>query len=844
MIKRLYDQFQPDLYRLILDINSEASKFKGAVTIEGNLIQAANSIELHSKDLVITLATIDGNEVSCNIKSDDVLELKSAASLKSGGHTVYIEFKGKITDQMHGIYPCYYDHLGKRKKLIATQFESHHAREVFPCIDEPGSKAVYEVELVTENGVEVLGNMPAIKQWTAKNRLRTRFEPTPKMSSYLLAFVIGELHCKEATTKDGVIVRSWATVAQDSSWLDFSIKEAVDYIEFFNDYFKTAYPLSKCDQVALPDFESGAMENWGLITYREVALLTDPDNPSLSSKQLIAEVVAHELSHQWFGNLVTMKWWDDLWLNESFANMISFLAVDKIHPEWKLWEDYVSNDAIAATNRDVYTDVQPVRVQVKHPSEITTLFDPAIVYAKGGKLLKALHDLLGDNVWREGLALYFKTHGYKNTSKDDLWASLQKASSLDVGKIMDVWIESPGLPKLTVEQTKNTLKISQQRLLLDGKDGDSTWSVPLIATVDIRPPMLSKKEQTFKLMSDTYVALNLSGFGHFVSDYKSADHKAYLSKMIADRSQPTVWKIQHLNELILLAKHGDTSLTEALDAVKYAAKEERASVWYLVSSIIGNARQFIEGSKRHEQLTKNLSFNLSTSNYKRLGWNYDASEASNTTHLRTAAISLMLSSEDEEAISIALSIYGKSKLKVDLPAELRSLLMSIAVKFGESHDFNDIIKLYKEAVSSEFKSDVAGALCSTKDEEQIKKLLDMMLNTKIVKTQDTMRWYVSLLRNKHARDLAWKWLKSNWNWVMENFGGGKSYDDFARYTAMFFSTPKQLKEYNAFFKPLSNDPTLKRTISIGVNEIKARVAWRERDEQNIKTWLDSNVKAK
>jgi len=279
MIKRLYEHFAPQNYDLHLKIDKEAMVFSGSVTITGELKASSSVIELHGKDLEFSYAKIDTHDAEwVEPEEHDVIQIKAHDILSEGRHIITLEFAGKITDNMHGMYPCYFEHEGKKKKLIATQFESHHAREVFPCVDEPEAKATFDVTLETAAGEEVLGNTPVNKQSDKDGVRTTQFEQTPVMSTYLLAFVAGEMHCKEATTKDGVVVRSWATPAQPASHLQYSVDEAVKILEFYNDYFETPYPLPKCDQVALPDFESGAMENWGLITYREVALLADPKN--------------------------------------------------------------------------------------------------------------------------------------------------------------------------------------------------------------------------------------------------------------------------------------------------------------------------------------------------------------------------------------------------------------------------------------------------------------------------------------------------------------------------------------------------------------------------------------
>ena len=328
-VTHLIDFFIPTHYQLALDIDRQQRHFTGQVTITGETTQADTPIKLHAKDLTITSATIDGQPASVEHNEDEIsLHLPT---LSAGTHTITLAYEAAITDSLHGLYPCYYQHDGVKKELLMTQFESHHAREVFPCIDEPAAKATFDITVTTEPGITVLGNMPVQSQQEADGRLITTFTQTPRMSTYLVALVMGELQHITGQTKDGVEVSVWATPAQAPASLDFALEHAIRSIEFFNEYFDTPYPLPKSDHVAVPDFSSGAMENWGLITYRESALLADPTTTTIADKQYIATVISHELSHQWFGNLVTMKWWDNLWLNESFANMMEYLAVDAIH---------------------------------------------------------------------------------------------------------------------------------------------------------------------------------------------------------------------------------------------------------------------------------------------------------------------------------------------------------------------------------------------------------------------------------------------------------------------------------------------------------------------------------
>jgi aminopeptidase N len=433
----------------------------GKVIINGKITdKSANEIKLHAKDLDINSILVNNEKCSYSNKDDELtIKLKS---LNNSNLEIIIEYSAKITESMHGIYPAY---PKNGMLMIGTQFESHHAREAFPCIDEPEAKATFDLH-ITSQAHTVLSNMP-VKNVHKIDSIwqKFSFETTPKMSTYLLAFITGDLQKVSTVTNNGTKISVWSSKDHDIESLVFPLEVAVKTTEFLNDYFGVEYPLPKCDHVALPDFSSGAMENWGLITYREVALIADPETVSASTKEFIATVIAHEISHQWFGNLVTMKWWDDLWLNESFATLMEYIAIDAIYPDWNVMLSFASHDALSAFRRDILPGVQPVATEVNHPDEISTLFDPSIVYAKGARLLLMAYSLVGDRNFRKGLKNYFNKHAYSNTTGDDLWYSLSKASKQDVGSIMNDWIKSPGFPYITVADKSNGLVEIRQKQL-------------------------------------------------------------------------------------------------------------------------------------------------------------------------------------------------------------------------------------------------------------------------------------------------------------------------------------------------------------------------------------------
>ncbi len=843
MLKKLLEMFQPEQYNLTLDINREAMTFSGNVEITGQLLQPTNSIDLHAKDLTIVSATINGLPASrISAEKFDVLRLTSDKEIIPGTHTVSVEFEGKITDAMQGIYPSNFEHEGKQKKLISTQFESHHAREAFPCIDEPAAKAIFDLTLLTPAGEPVLANTDILEQSTHGDRLKTTFETTPKMSTYLLAFVFGEMHCQEARTADGILVRSWASVAQPKSWLTYSLHEGVRLLEFFSEYFDTPFPLKKCDQIALPDFDAGAMENWGLVTYRETVLLADPHNRSISTEQYVSLVVAHELSHQWFGNLVTMQWWDDLWLNESFASLMEYLALDALHPDWHEWEEYTASDVIATSSRDCFKDVQPVYTEVLDPELIEALFDPAIVYAKGGRLLKMLREYIGDQAFRDGLKSYFKTYAYKNTTRNDLWEAFENASGQDIKKLMDPWLRQSGMPLLSVTQTGNKLHIEQERFVLDTKSDRTIWPIPLLADHVVTPTILEEKTDDIETENDEFIMVNQYGSGHYVTHYTEVKHQEALADKLQKQTISAEGRITLLNDMMLLARRGDSSIATALQLAIACQNEKRSAVWDMMTNIFASARLLVEGDSETEGQLKDRLAHLSRPLYKELGWDDNASDDPNQTHLRTIMISNLLAAKDQEAIKSALELYDTHKDSLQkLPGDLRTAILIAAVRHGEESVVTHLLDEYHSTQAADLQFDISVALTATERSEDAQRYFSEALGKDdFVRTQDFPRWLIRLLNNQFTRGISWAWMEENWDEIYERLSTMKSFDYMPLYIAKSLTTQKQLEQYKAFFEPKKDIAILQKNIEIGTNEIIARIAWRNRDEPKIKNWHKDN----
>lgn len=790
---------------------------------------------LHAKDLEIHSATIDGKAARYTLGANDELTL-THPDISEGRHIIVLEFSGKITDAMHGLYPCYYEHNGIKKELLATQFESHHAREVFPCLDEPEAKATFDLTLATEQNIAVLSNMPIHQQNVEDNQLVTTFQTTPRMSTYLLAWVIGELHRKTALTKRGVEVNIWATPAQKSESFDFALDLATKTIDFLDDYFDTPYPLPKSDHVALPDFSAMAMENWGLITYREIGLLADPTTTSFDHKHRMAITITHELSHQWFGNLVTMEWWNDLWLNESFATLMSHVVIDALHPTWDTWLTF-SVYSTAALRRDSLEGIQAVKVAVDHPDEINTLFDPAIVYAKGARLLRMLEHYIGKEAFRAGLKDYFATHAYHNTTDSDLWQALTQASRKDITQFMEAWISQPGYPVINVAQTNNAIALEQNQFFIGPHQPSAKlWPIPLNATSSALPILLEAREITVSDDSKN-VRLNKGNTAHFITHY-SPELFAELLEQVKNGQLTPLDRLQLLNEQTLLAR-ADLSPSTALIPLLQAYQHETAdSVWEIMAYTINELKRFVETNPTSEDKLRIFVGQLAQNHYQRLGWVPQPDEPESDTKLRPLIINFMIYSHHQEAITTALKLYRATTPPEQLSAELRALIIGAAVRFSDDPAIIDtLLNHYTTTQAGDIRQDIEAGLSTTTDPTVIARLLDLLTNDSIIRRQDTSRWFIGLIRNRYGREPTWQWLQTNWPWIQNTFGSDKSYDRFPQYSASALVTAQQLAEYKAFFMPLQSEPALKRVITVGIAEIEGRVALLERDSPSVQQAL-------
>ncbi|MCI1892534.1 MAG: M1 family metallopeptidase [Schleiferilactobacillus perolens] len=822
-LTHFYHSFQPTHYDIYLDIDRGTKKISGKTTITGEAKNEA--IAIHQKDLTVSAVQADGEDVP--FTTDTKADAIRITLAKAGQVTLAITYTAPLTDTMMGIYPSYYELNGEKKQLIGTQFETNAARQAFPCVDEPEAKATFSLAIKFDEkpGETIIANMPEKKVEDGVHY----FDTTVRMSTYLIAFAFGEMQSKMTKTKSGVEIGVFATKAHKANELDFALDIAKKAIEFYEDFYQTPYPLPHSYQLALPDFSAGAMENWGLVTYREALLLLDPDNTSLETKQLVATVITHELAHQWFGDLVTMKWWDDLWLNESFANMMEYVSVDAIKPEYHIWETFQTSEVPAALQRDATDGVQAVHVEVEDPAEIDSLFDGAIVYAKGARMLVMVRALIGDDALRAGLKKYFAAHQYGNATGADLWAALGDASGMDIGAIMHSWLEQPGYPVVTAAVKDGQLTLSQKQFFVgEGKDIGRQWQIPLNSNYDAAPAIMKDKEislgdyKQLRQANGKPFRINVGNSSHFIVKYDQT-----LLQDILDHvdSLDAIAQLQILQDLRVLAEGRQISFATVVPLLSSFDNSHSAVVNTALFYLLSDLKNFVFPDTPEKKSLQVYFDQLSAGQLARLGWSPKSGESNDDQLTRPFVLSNALYAENKDAIAQAHELFTANKDNLaGLPADVRVFIIRNEVQhFGTPALFDQLLAAYRETNDASYKSNIRAALTQTPDTQLIAKLIEKFKDADTIKPQDLRAWFGGVLRNEHGEQAAWDWIRTNWQWLSDRVGGDMEFTTYIQVSAGAFRTPKRLAEFKEFFEPKLNTPGLTREIKMDTKVIESRV---------------------
>ena len=842
----------PINYKLHLTPDLTNFNFYGEVSIKVTIKNPSHEIVLNSAELEIeNVSVVSGqNTVKIsNFKLDEnteTLAITTTDIFPAGEAIINIRYKGELNDRLLGFYrSSYLDKDGDQKFLAATQFESTDARRAFPCWDEPEAKSTFDVTLTVKQEFTAVSNMPVVSETINEDGTKSLdFDTTPKMSTYLLAFIVGDLACIQKKSKSGTLMRVWTTSGKENQG-KFALETALDLLDFYNEYFGIPFPLPKLDHLAIPDFAAGAMENWGAITYREVALLVDPENSSAGTRQIVASIISHEMAHMWFGDLVTMKWWNDLWLNESFASWMGDKAVDAIHPEWEMWTQFLTADTASAFNLDGLSNSHPIEQEVNNPAEIGQLFD-AISYSKGGSVLRMLENYLGEKDFQSGIRHYMNKHSYGNAETRDLWDSLAHASGKPVEQVMDSWVQQTGFPIINVSKKGGSLLVDQDRFLYENildnqsvKD-QTRWQIPLNVGFhgDTSPISVLFADETTKinLPSETgeWIKLNLDQTGFYRVNYEPSDILNF-KNAIQKGTLPPRDRLGLQGDAFALCKAGYTSPKTFLNLAEAYSGETDASVLSDLANGLRNIENLIETYDFHKTF-RDFCKGIFVNTYKSIGWDKKPNEGHLDSLLRSTALSNLGHYGDPEVIAEAKKRFDLYCSDTNLVhPDLRSLVFQLAANHGGQDTYEKMWELEKSTALQEEKVRLHGALASFEDEDLLKQTLERSLSNDI-RVQDSIRVIVSVSSTQKGRALAWEFIRTNWNEIDRRYGDG----GFAlmRLVSLVsgFTTNERLEEVSQFFND-NPTPAAERTIKQAKERIQLNISWLTKYQAEIEDFL-------
>ena len=792
-------------YELLVEPLFSNFTFNGKEIISVNIAKPITNIKLNCAELKIKKCYVINNSKTIHAKfsTDKTSEELSIIFEKkiSGKSRICIEFQGILNDRLLGFYRSQYkDQSGKTKYIATTQFEAADARRAFPCWDEPAVKATFDVSLIVDKKLSAISNMPEKSRKKLGNKIVVEFERTPIMSTYLLYLGVGEFEFLETKLRD-IKIRVITTKGKKSK-AKLSLELTKKFLAEYEKYFGIKYPLPKLDMLAIPDFAAGAMENWGAITFRETILLYDSKTSSTRTKQYIAEVISHEIAHQWFGNLVTMKWWNDLWLNESFATFMATKIVDRFYPEWDYWDQFLDDAMSTAMSLDALKTSHPIDVEVNHPSEIREIFD-SISYDKGGCILRMLEHFVGEKNFQIGLTKYLTKHQYANAEGSDLWNAIGKVSRMPISKMMKTWINQVGFPLLEVKRKNSIVSMTQSRFLLEetknAKKG--TWSIPLVIEEGNQriKKLMTKKSAKIKLKNkDRNFIINSgrTGFYRVQYDNETLDN---LSLLVDEKILDYVdrWSLQ--NDYFVQVVSTKKNLKGYLDFITaYYDEDNYISSLSLAQNLY--SLYIITRKEKFSDELKEYAVNFLGTIHDRLGWNKKKNEPHTDALLRSFAIVGLGKLGDTKIISEAELRFKKYlKDSNSLPADIQESVFSLAAWNGDEKLHNKFITLFKKAKSQEEKLRFLGAMCSFKQKKLLLKTLQFTLGPD-VRSQNIQLPIMRITSNIYGKEFMWPWLKNNWKKIIRKAGIGNPLLKRVVDSIGHVVTSNQEQEVRKFFK--------------------------------------------
>jgi puromycin-sensitive aminopeptidase len=771
----------PERYEIKLTPDLSTATFTGEEKVLIQIIEPVRQIIVNAAELEFQAVSIKGPGGKV-VRGNTALDIENEQAtfhfpetLNPGRWELQITYSGILNDKLHGFYrSTYKDPDGREKTLASTQFESTDARRAFPCWDEPASKAVFQVTLVVDQSLTAISNARVLRETplSGTGKKEVVFADTIKMSTYLVAFIVGEFEGADPVMVGNAPLRVWAVPGKGH--LGKLAQEIGAFsLAFFSRYYDIAYPGDKLDLIAIPDFASGAMENLGAITFRETALLVDEGKATRAELERVADVVSHENAHMWFGDLVTMKWWNGLWLNEAFATFMEMLAVDAWKPEWRRWDSFTVSRA-AAMQVDGLKSTRPIEFPVERPEEAAGMFD-VLTYEKGASVLRMLEQYLGADKFRDGIRLYLRRHEYANAETTDLWDAVEESTKEPARALMDSWIFQAGYPLISVERKKSDLILSQRifRYLQDGDNPDRKFHVPVFLRAGTKQGMVNKtvlltdQELRIELPEDfDWVVVNAGGHGFYRVRYSSelmtAVKRELQSNLLA------VERFNLANDTWATTLAGLTSLTDYLDLIDLFRDETDLNVWSMVIISSHHLHRILDDVQ--ERLFQERIRAVFNPALQRLTWSPKEGETELERQLRGDLINALGTvAEDKACQQRARELYGEyEKDPTSVERNLVPALVSIVAHTGSGADYDKFYSRFKNAQTPQEETRYLFALGAFRQPDLIDRTLQMTISGE-VRTQNAPYLMRGILLNKNARAKAWSFMKQHWNEMLNKY---------------------------------------------------------------------------
>ena len=773
----------PSRYELTLEPDLDSAHFAGSAAIAVEVVEPVSEVVCNAKDLTFDEAWIEpadgtGGRIDATIEIDAEAErvrLGLPTVAGPGAWVVHFRFHGALNDKLTGFYrSTYTDHDGHQKTVAVTQFEATHARQAFPCWDEPEMKAVFSLTLVFDEELTAVANAAVTSdQPTGDGRRRVQFADTMRMSTYIVAWVVGPLEATRAVLAAGTPVRIVFPPGR-VHLTPFALDSAAFGLAFFADYYGIWYPGDKCDLVAVPDFAFGAMENLGCITFREVLLLVDPERATQPELQRVTDVIHHELAHMWFGDLVTMKWWNGIWLNEAFATFMEMKCTDAFRPEWDRWTDF-GLSRTAAFDVDSLASTRPIEFEVVSPQDAEGMFD-VLTYEKGAAVLRMLEQFLGEDEFRDGIRHYLKANAYANTETTDLWDAIETSSGEPVRHIMDSWIFQGGYPVLSYEVTPDAkLVLSQERFRYDTGDdaapGDEQWAVPVLLSYgrgdEVRDEkvLLDHRTEEFDLrFAPEWIHLNAGGSGFYRVRHSAAELAA-LTSGLAELSP--LERYQLVDDSFALVLAGRTTAAEFLDFARRFTDDEDLSVWQRLAGALTMLDRIIDDDARarYEATVRALV----APTLARMGYEPDHHEPDRHRQLRATLFELLGTvGNDDDTLARARAIHEAYRAEPDnADPALVSASINVIAEHGDAADYEAFLKHSLRADTPQEELRYLYSLARFADTASFCDALERSITE--IRTQNAPFVLARALTNRRNGPIAWDFIRRHWDDINARF---------------------------------------------------------------------------